>query len=55
MKRPKTKKEWAVYRCILTCSIGKKACENRQIPEGIDKKDWIFCHRRIGAGNKGLR
>jgi hypothetical protein len=31
-----------LYRCKLTCCIGKKACENRDIPNGIHKNDWIM-------------
>lgn len=31
-----------LYRCKLTCSIGRKACENVGIPCGVRKEDWIM-------------
>jgi hypothetical protein len=36
-KKPRTKREWAVYRCLLSCQIGKEGLdtpndtESRQI------------------------
>jgi len=35
-------KSTPLYRCKLTCSIGKKACENVGIPKGVRKEDWIM-------------
>lgn len=35
-------KSYSLYRCKLTCSIGKKACENVGIPHGVRKEDWIM-------------
>ena len=41
-KKPKTPREYAIYRLRLTSSIGKKACEGEGIPPGVRKEDWIF-------------
>ena len=41
-KKPRTKKECALYRCRLTCQIGKDACEGKGIPSDVRRKDWIF-------------
>jgi hypothetical protein len=41
MKKPKTPREYAIYRLKITASIGKKACEGRDIPPGVRKEDWI--------------
>lgn len=42
MKRPKTDKEWALYRCKLSCDIGKRACEGVGIPDGIKPESWTL-------------
>lgn len=41
MTKTKTPREYAIYRLKLTASIGKKACEGRDIPPGVRKEDWI--------------
>ena len=42
MQPPKTKRERALYRCSLSCKIGKDACEDKGIPAGANKQDWLF-------------
>lgn len=43
----KTKKQWAIYRCKLSCQVGKDACEGKDIPVKINPEDWkmyqLFC------------
>ena len=39
---PGSKKEWALYRCRLSCGIGKRACERIDVPPSVDRGDWIF-------------
>jgi hypothetical protein len=31
----------ALYRCRLTCKIGRDACDGRGVPEGVRREDWM--------------
>jgi hypothetical protein len=43
MKKPETKKEWAVYRCKITCQLGRNTCNGiQEIPAGIDRESWLL-------------
>ncbi len=42
MRKPTTDKDFALYRCKLSCKIGKDACEEKGIPEGVHRADWIY-------------
>ena len=41
-KELETKAKAALYRCQLSCKIGKDACEGIRIPEGVEREDWLF-------------
>jgi hypothetical protein len=30
-----------LYRCRLTCKLGRDACEGRGVPEGVRREDWM--------------
>ena len=40
--KPTSHRDIALYRCKLSCKIGKDACEGVNIPGDVRRKDWIF-------------
>ena len=44
MKPPETKKEIALYRCKLSCKLGKDSCQGKGIPIKAEKNDWVMYH-----------
>jgi len=42
-KKPQTPREWALYRCALSCKIGRDALDAGRSPvEGTPLVDWVL-------------
>ena len=43
MKKPETEREWALYRCILNCKVGRDAfLETSELPGGQKRTDFAI-------------